>query len=184
MFLTVVTRHFVKRPNLLAACQQSLDAQRVRDFEHVLLTDDVGRGVAWANAQFAAHADQVRGEYVLMLDDDDALADPDAVAILRDAAEARPDLVFFRADHGELGILPDGAVWKKRPVRGHVGGIDFITRSDVWKAHISAFSKAHSLASPCGDYYFLESVWETKPSIVWVDRVLTRVQRISQGAPE
>lgn len=49
-FLTVITRTY-KRPGLLARNQASLAAQTDPDFEQILLVDDAGRGVAWANAQ-------------------------------------------------------------------------------------------------------------------------------------
>ena len=186
-FLSIVTRCY-RRPAALARNVASVQAQVDPDLEHLFIVDDVGRGVQWANAQFAVHAGRVHGEYVLMLDDDDALATSMAIVLLKQSlGPARPDLVVFRADHGPLGILPGGSVWGQRPARGQIGGIDFITRADVWRKHIKAFARPADPdgPTPCGDYSFLEAVWKRRGlRVAWLDRLLTRVQGIGRGEPE
>lgn len=180
-FLSIVTRCY-KRPAMLARCCESIRAQQDAALEHLLINDEVGRGVEWANAQLAAHKNRVHGDYVLILDDDDLLACSSAVTILRDVARSNdyPDLIVFRADHAELGVLPDAEVWEKKPLHGHIGGIDFITRAATWKRYIGKFAQPEG-----GDFHFLEALWKKKGlRVVWLDRLLTRVQRISRGRPE
>jgi glycosyltransferase involved in cell wall biosynthesis len=155
----------------------SLAAQTCQDFEHILIRDDEGRGVAWANGQLQ-HAD-LNGQYVLVLDDDDKLADPTAVEKLKEATADNPGLVIFKADHAGLGILPSPKAWKNQPVGGHIGSCDFITRSDLWREHIEAFDMPEA-----GDFYFLRSMWLDEPDVVWLDEQLAAVQRISRGRAE
>jgi len=177
-FLTVVTRCY-KRPQMLRRNQAALDAQTCDDWEQLLLVDAVGRGVGWANAQFAAHADDVSGDYVLMLDDDDMLARSDAIETLKDAAKGSPELIVFRADHKQNGILPTAEVWGQEPKATHISGQDFITRADVWRAHI-----AHFAQTSMGDIAFLRALWPNVADVVWLDELLVEVQRVSLGAAE
>ena len=176
-FLSVVTRCY-KRPGMLNANQQSLARQTSQDFEQILLVDDVGLGLHAANKRLAEA--NPKGDYVLILDDDDLLIDDRAIEKLAEAAADRPDLVIFKADHGPLGILPSPYVFiRKEPVLNRIGSCDFITRRDVWQEHIHRFGTPQR-----GDYHFLASVWADGPDVVWLeDEVLARVQRISGGQP-
>lgn len=175
-FLTVMTRCY-RRERMLARNVASLEAQTVADYEQVLLVDEVGRGLHLANMALAEP--EPRGDYVLVLDDDDMLVDDEAIAALKEAAADLPDLIVFRAEHAHLGTLPRPTVWGKGPVLGHIGSCDFITRVDWWERHIDTFG-----APKCGDFRFLESMWKEGPRVVWLDRVLAAVQRISGGQPE
>jgi|SRR5690606_39651771 len=158
---------------------QSLAAQTCANYEQVFITDPAGQGLHAANKSLALA--QPAGEYVMILDDDDELIDPDALAILARAIEDmdEPDLLFFRADHAANGVLPDSRVWGKRPRLGHVGSCDFITRRAVWERHIAAFGQPRA-----GDYAYLMAVWGENPAVAWLDVKLAAVQRISNGRPE
>ncbi len=175
-FLSVVTRCY-KRPVMLANNVASLRGQTDQDYEQLLIVDEVGRGVGWANQALATA--EPAGDYVMALDDDDKLADYRAIELLKVATEGEPELVIFKADHARLGILPRAVVWGKRPIRGSIGGCDFISRRDVWEKHIAAFG-----TMACGDYRYLRSVWQDDPKVFWLDKLLASVQRISRGQPE
>lgn len=175
-FLSVITRCY-KRPEMLRNNTASLDAQTDQDFQQIFLYDHIGRGVGWANKSLESA--QPAGDYVMVLDDDDMLINAHAIELLKAAARHEPALVIFKAHHGRLGVLPRPTVWGKRPIRGSIGSCDFISRRDVWSKHIAAFG-----AERCGDYYYLKSVWQDKPEVVWLNEQLASVQRISQGQPE
>lgn len=177
-FLSVVTRCY-RRPNMLAKNVASLDGQSDADFEQIFLIDEQGVGVYGANAALARA--QPRGEYVLILDDDDMLGDTEAIAVLRQAVTEnnRPQLVIFRARHDRLGLLPSPRSWGKGPQLGHIGSCDFIAERALWQRHIAAFG-----VPAAGDYAFARSMWREGPDVVWLDRELAAVQRISRGAPE
>ena len=104
---------------------------------------------------------------------------PSPIEKMNGATVDRPAIVIFKANHKELGVLPSKAVWNKRPISGQIGSISFISRRDIWEQNIKAFG-----ADAGGDYTYLQSVWQDKPSVVWLDEVLAGVQRISRGQPE
>ena len=161
---------------MLAKNCRSLGAQTSQDYEQVFLVDRFGYGVG--NANRALLTARVAGDYVLVLDDDDRMTNDRAIEMLKEATADSPDLVIFRVDHGPLGILPDDLIWEKRPLKGHIGSCSFITRRDIWERFIHRFG-----VDECGDYAFLHSLWSESPSVVWLDELLTGVQRISKGQP-
>ncbi len=174
-FLSVITRCY-KRPDMLAENVASLEGQADPDYEQLFIVDDVGRGVGWANKQLATT--KPTGRYVMVLDDDDMMVDDNAIALMKEAAKNGPHIVIFKAVHSDLGVLPGPAVWQNRPIRGQIGSCDFITRRAVWEKHIEAFG-----TFACGDFNFLKAIWLDSPTVVWLDRVLAGVQRISRGQP-
>lgn len=175
-FLSVITRCY-KRPNMQAKNVASLEGQADPDYEQLFIVDERGHGIGWANRSLAI-AGPV-GEYVMVLDDDDMLVNDCAITWLKEATINAPALVIFKADHKELGILPSKAVWSKRPLKGQIGSISFISRRDIWDRHIAAFGVDEG-----GDYAYLYAVWQEKPSVFWLDEVLAGVQQISRGRPE
>lgn len=177
-FLTVVTRCY-QRPTYLENNVASVAQQTDPDYEHIFIVDEVGEGLHAANKALAMA--QPAGEYVMVLDDDDLLSSPEAIATLKVSVRdhGRPGLLFFKADHGEYGILPSPLVWRRRPVLGHVGSCDFISRADVWETYIPWFGTMQE-----GDFNYLINVWKDAPAVGWLDRQLAAVQRISNGRPE
>ncbi len=176
-FLSIVTRCY-KRPSFLARQADTLTYQEDPDYEQLFIEDDIGRGIGWANRQLARV--NPAGEYVMVLDDDDWFIHDNAIGLMKEATAVEgPDVLIFKADHNELGILPDRFIWGKRPVSGHIGSCDFITRRDVWERNIHAFG-----TNSAGDYAFLFAVWQERPSVIWLDELLAGVQRISRGVPE
>jgi len=169
-FLSIITRHMLSRPNLLLSCRSSIRGQTDADLEHIVLADEIGRGIAWANMQFYHHRNIPQGEYVLMLDDDDYLATPYAVEMLKRVVELarEPDIVVFRDLRAGLGKLPSEAVWRSRmPIANEISGQDFIVRRDVWYDNIWAFGLDYG-----GDFQFMEALWESRPTVTWFDEVL------------
>jgi hypothetical protein len=162
---------------MLRINKNSLASQTSRDYEQKFIIDRHGRGVGHANRALANAP--ITGQYVMVLDDDDKLTDDRAIEWLKEATAERPDLVIFRVDHGDkLGVLPDDLIWGRRPLKGHIGSCSFISRRDVWEKHIHRFG-----VDECGDYAYLRSVWFDQPDVVWLDKILASVQRISKGQP-
>ena len=176
-FLSIITRCY-KRPSMLARQIDTVVYQDDPDYEQILLTDSIGRGIGYANRLLATA--RPLGEYVMVLDDDDWLVHDNAIGLMKEATAVEgPALLIFRADHNGLGILPSKAVWQHRPIKGQIGSCDFITRRDTWDRHIHAFG-----VEEAGDYAYLFNVWQDNPSVVWLDEILAGVQRISRGASE
>lgn len=181
-FLEVLTRHF-KRPNMLRINRASLEAQDSGDWVQTILVDEVGRGVAWANANLAAYAPRLVGEYVWILDDDDECIRPTFVTELQQiVADWQPDVILARMDHGySMGVLPDNRHWGQPPVCGYIGCSAFVVRRAVWQAHASALASGRYEA----DYDFIASIFGDEGLLkIWHDVVASRVQRVSRGEAE
>lgn len=172
MFLSIVTRTH-NRPDMLARNMASIQAQSCQDLEHVILHDSAGRGIAWANGQYARYAPALSGEYVMMLDDDNVLCDPDAVAILRKAAASGADILQFRADVGPHGILPNENSWMKPPRIYNVDGHTLAVKRSAWLTHIDMFG-----GDRCADFRFIAALWESECSVEWLDVVLVKAMAV------
>lgn len=179
-FLEVVTRTY-KRPTLLAQNQASVAALG-DDVRHTVLVDEVGVGVGGAQLKLAEFTPL--GKYVWVLDDDDVCTYPGLVTDLKylDWLHAQPAAIIVRMDHGEyMGVLPSMADWQQAPKQAGIGCSGIITRRDVWLRHRHAWASGHYAS----DWDFINSVWTTwQRSIVWLDVVASRCQRISHGLPE
>lgn len=188
-FLSIVTRHLTTRTELLERLVSSIKSQTDADLEHIILTDDEGRGLGWANQQFARHKDLPEGRYVMMLDDDDWLADEHAVEDLKDYAtileattlEYPVAIVYFDYRGPAVGYLPSEEMTKIwQPVPGHISGQGLIVRTDVWKELIHHFDDSYE-----GDFHFIKAVWErasNRPE--FLPYLITSTDKQRQGESE
>jgi glycosyltransferase involved in cell wall biosynthesis len=183
-FLTIITRTY-NRPDGLAQCCATVEAQTDQDFEHLIVRDTVGVGVAESNRLFLSVEPQ--GEYVMMLDDDDLLASPWFVSDLRAAARAYdPDVIVFRMHNAEFGVLPDRFVWQQQPKHGHIGGSCLVVKRHVWDACIWAIATDGKGGGPVyhSDFIYLQEVWTYTRRIHWMDKIQVVVSKVSRGATE
>lgn len=183
-FLSILTRTY-NRPDALAQCRATVEAQTDSDYEHLILRDAVGLGVAGANVLFLNA--QPQGEYVMMLDDDDLLASPWFVSDLRAAARAYdPDVIVFKMHNAEFGILPDRFVWQQEPVHSHIGGSCVAVKRHVWDECIWSIATDGEGGGPVyhGDLVFLKEVWRSTNRIHWMDKIQVVVSRVSRGTME
>lgn len=135
------------------------------------LVDPVGLGIGASYQRMAHHTP--KGDWVWILDDDDVCIHNGLVADVRRISAECPgvQVIMVRMDHGpELGVLPDGEVWEKRPVLGHLGVSAYIVRRDVWQRHAHAFGSGRYTS----DFDFVEDVWREQPLVVWHDVVASR----------
>jgi hypothetical protein len=167
-FLTVVTRTMQDRGDFLAINKASVRLQSDHDIQHLIITDPLpqGSGMIWAQAAPMMYVNDVYGQYIMLLDDDDMLLNTDAVRIFKSACSENysPGVIMFRTWHHDLGILPDNHVWGKQPLLGHIGNNDFIIRAYTWKAYIHNLANGYN-----GDYEFIKSVFDSGASVVWLD---------------
>jgi hypothetical protein len=179
-FLSVVTRTHPKPVDYLALNEESLREQLDPDYEQIVLRDEVGRGLAWANRQFYEHRFAVEGDYVLMLDDDNVLATPHAVTILKAVTWDKPEAVIFKAEVGPHGILPTSFAWgQRRAIAWQIDGHCVIVRREVWQAYIHEFC-----VDVRGDAAFLGALTAAGLRIEWLNAVLVRALRVGSLAWE
>lgn len=180
VFLEIVTRTFMQRPNLLVANREALLAQTSDAWKQTLLVDYHRRGVIYANKAMRLFTPS--GRYVWLLDDDDICIRPTLVQELQEIAQLNaPDVIFLRMDHGELGVLPDESQWGNRRLHhGHIGCSGFVVRDETWMAFRHNWGESYH-----GDFEFISAVAADKQvRVYWHDVIASRVQRISRGASE
>ena len=152
-FLSILTRTY-QRPEALKQCKRSVAMQADQDLEHLILRDTVGVGVVEAYRLLLNV--QPRGEYVMILDDDDLLTSPWFVSDLKAASRAYdPDVIVFKMQSEELGVLPDAFVWQQKPIHGRIGGSNVAVKLHVWDECIWAIATDGEGGDPeTGEYEY------------------------------
>lgn len=140
-----------QRPRYLVANIESILRQDDEDWEQILLVDNVGRGLLYANSMFFEHQQEVNGKYVYILDDDNRLTVHDIVSDLRSLVKGNPPVVMCRAKVNDYVMPPR---WQTPPVRGEIDAGCYFVRSDIWKKYIQ-----HYAMPVAGDYHFIHAVW-------------------------
>jgi len=183
-FLSILTRTY-KRPEALKQCKRSIAMQADQDLEHVIIRDTVGVGCVEAYRLLLNV--QPRGEYVMILDDDNLLARPWVVSDLKAAARAYdPDVIVLKMQGAEFGILPDSYVWQGVPVGGHIGSCNVVVKLHVWDACIWSIATDGEGGGPVyhSDFIYLQEVWRYTQRIHWMDKIQVVVSQVSRGAME
>ena len=186
-FISIVTRHLKGRENRLIKNIESLNEQTLKNFEQILIIDNVGLGLYEANKSFSLIKDMVRGRYVYGLDDDDFLCNNDFTKIIQEESEKNnfPDVIVVRVNIVEKGlgknhnidwdyILPKK--WKSVPEINDSPGGSYIVKKEIYQKYISNFG-----AKRAGDFYFIDSIWKTNPSVIWIDKIMARAEVVSNG---
>jgi len=177
-FLTIYTPTY-KRPKALAVCVESVLTQHKGwHVQHLIVPDEVGLGIDGMYADIINHVDEVNGEYVFMLSDDDMLCNDKFVSNLLDFTKdnEKPEVIIIKAIK-EGRTLP--SIWNAKPQCGHIDLSCFVVRSDIWKANADKWGKRYE-----GDFDFINSLWEQGYQFNWMDVVAVKAQRISRGQPE
>jgi hypothetical protein len=181
-FLTIVTRHLFNRPIMYKQHMESVNAQTDPDFEHVIIYDNIGCGVAKANLSFYRNRKRIKGKYVFMLDDDDVFISNKFVEDLKSIVQKQPNvgMIFVRMYiNGEN--YPTDMVWKKDVLfQNHIGTSNVVVRNDLYQKYIQCF-----FAMQTGDFQFINTVFKSKTEVYWRDDVVyTKTLRVSRGQAE
>lgn len=177
-FLSFYTPTY-KRPQALARCLASVAAQTdVALIEQIVIPDHVGIGVDGMFAAVPRYGAILSGRYVHLLADDDALASPHVVEIVRHFAEAHdnPPVILVRVVKGGVLLPSSGEPWP--PVCGQIDLGCLIVRSDIWKAHAADYGQRYE-----GDYDFAHALFEAGLPALMCD-MLFLCGDVMRGAPE
>lgn len=165
-----------KRPVMLAKCIESILKQNDQDLEVVLVRDDIGIGIDGMYGDIPNHLDEVHGQFVFVLSDDNLITDADFVSGLKAiVAEHQPDVVVFK--NQVASVQPDR--WDCAPELGHIDLSCFAVKADIWKANADKWGKCYE-----GDYHFIRSLWDQGFDFYWWDAMPIRAMQISRGLPE
>ena len=171
-----MTRCHPLRKEKLEICRASVARQTCQDYEHILIHDttEEGCGRLRANQLFAIYKDTMKidSRYLMVLDDDDMLIQDKFVETLKALTEKQPyDLVIFKGYVGRILPLPE--LWKKPIKVAGIASFCMAVEKNLWYKHIDKFgTKAR-----CGDFEFMQAVYEDAKSIYWLDMEIARIQR-------
>lgn len=177
IFLTLYTPTY-KRPRLLERCVESVCVQTCKDFEQIIVRDEVGIGIAGMFREIGEHLREMHGKYVYILQDDDVLSDPEAVGELKAFAVENkyPQVIMVRnVKRGRL--LP--TYWKQAPQLGHVDLGSYVVRKDIFVKNVYRFGPRYE-----GDFDFISELWNQGYGFAWHDRLFATAQALGLGRPE
>jgi len=171
-FMSFVTRCY-KRPKALQKCIDSINAQTDKDFEHIFIVDDIGRGIGWANKQFYVNRSKVKGRYVYLVDDDSVIIDKDFVASVKELVSAsHVDVVMVKKLIKNV-IYPKKDVWETHiPVGGRIACGNICVSNEVFQKHIKSFGRQNA-----GDFFFIKAVLDEKYKVHWLERIVMDTER-------
>jgi hypothetical protein len=159
--------------------QASLAMQSDQDYEQIMLVDNQERGIAYANRLMADSVDRIKGEYVLILDDDDLMINAEGIATLRLATKNKPVMVIFRGWIN--GLIPSDDFWLQPPRMGQIGVFCYILRADIFREHSQEVGRPEYH----NDYLLVKSVYERhEHDVAWKDRLICMSMRRSNERPE
>lgn len=180
-FLTIYTPTY-RRPRLLAMCEASVAAQ-TEPVEHVIVHDEIGIGIDGVYAAMPEHAHLAHGRYVMVLSDDNVLADQHFARDLRRLLEHEPltdgarwPVVVFK---GQIGETLQPLAWGREPELERIDLSCFAVEREVWQRHADAWGHRYE-----GDFDFIHRLWTLEYRFLWWDRLAFRALQISRGAPE
>lgn len=177
--LTIMTRTFGERPKLFAAHIAALEGQTLQDYQHLVIQCPKA-GVHYANRILNRHRHEIKGHYVMILDDDDRLEDDRVLEELEAVImRERADFIVAKMQRPER-LVPDKKHWGRLPfVRGQIGSPCLIMHRTL------AIQNLHFFGRPtAGDYHMARELeWRAK-KIYWWDRTVARIPVVSHGASE
>jgi len=182
-FLSIVTRKY-KRPKGLERNLGSIEALNDKDIEQIFITDHCGLGLLSANTSFGNPEvrELITGKYVFLLDDDDFIINPAMVELLK-AVPGNPDVICFRMiikNNMNGNYYPTTELcWGNRPIIARIGGSCFVVKREVYLKYIHEFAKPR-----CGDYSFINAIFEAGHSFHWLDILMCETGKVSRGAAE
>jgi len=170
ILLTIITPTF-KRPIGLDFCRATVAAQvESREIQHLIVRDDIGKGVAGMYRDLPLVNEQIKGEWVFVLSDDDCLIYPALIPSLRAIVlEHQPDVIMVPQYYNGR-LLPDPRCWHAPPECG------FVTLSN-WIVKRELHTRFPYGARYEGDFDFISAVWKTEPRIAWWGQPISATQR-------
>lgn len=174
-FITFYTPTY-KRPTYLSICRRSVQLQACRDFQHMVIVDDAGIGVDGMFWDIRHHTDDIRGEYVFILADDDRLIGDLAVVKAFARANDNPPVIILKNNKwGQTFPL----VWEAEPELTKIDTGNFIIRADVFRETVTLFGQRYE-----GDFDYIHALWERGYAFTWLDHVFSEMQVGGRGLTE
>jgi len=194
--INILTRT-LGRPSYFKYCRQSIRQQTHHNYRHIISLDNKqdkylngikhikvipmrredsslkhGEKFAYYNLYLNELLKEVEDGWIMILDDDDAFLKPDALKIITKHITSDDDLLLWKVQFPKI-IIPPDKYWKKEPVINNISMIGFCFHSK-WKSCIGFDYYT------AADYRVIHRLWEIIPNKIWIDDILTGIQR-NQG---
>lgn len=179
-FLTVLTRCHPQRPKCLernVACIASLGD----GIQHLLLrpVKEPNKATARENAVAVGPlihlaAPHIQGEWVMQLDDDDILATPFFLKIIKKeiAKDHRIDMFIFKCDLGGR-ILPPLGDWHRRELKlANIAGPNIMVKKEIYDQASAEWLRPVYES----DFYYIEKCYRIAKRPKWLDIIGTKSQ--------
>ena len=115
-------------------------------------------------------ADNVTDGWIVYLDDDDVFTRPDSLSTIAAHMTNEGRLLLWKVQFPDGVTIPEDQFFGQPPRVCHISGIGFAF-------HTSHRTHAVWDAWSCSDYRVVSRLWEAVPEKVWIDDVLTGLQR-------
>lgn len=181
-FMTIVVRCF-RKPKCLRNNRDSIMRQTDHDFERVYIIDPVGYGLGPADEALDQYKHLNMGKYIVTVDDDDYIVDPNFIRKVKVFAEREnyPDAIIWR------GRIPPydqplpriNDQWGKRPHKCQIGSFCFGIKREVYNEFV-----CNCRTGKTGDFDFINSIWKAKKQFGWMKDVFMACQQKSYGNSE
>jgi len=182
-FVSFLTRTYL-RPRQLALNIASIKAQTDQSYEHIIIPDDIGVGLHAANGAFLKVKDRIRGQYVMILDDDDILITPGFVSKMKHIAtfEGHPNMIVFKVWR-LTEVVPTPQWWgvnkHDEEHSGHRVCNCYCVSHDLFMKTIKAFHQPVA-----GDQAWQKAMFAEHPTIFWWNCIVSTNTRIGRCEPE
>lgn len=186
--ITFLTRCHPQRPAMQKACFDSVKNQTCGDYQHFLIQGAMREADAYSsykNSGFAAEHGltkpwPIEGRYVMVLDDDNMLVDPDFIKDFKVLVEQEnPDIVFFKAEIKGWGIYP---AWARAPIAGQIDWFCYAVKREFWQKYIAEVN-ARPMSS--NDFLLIDKCYRHTKSVIWWNRLIASTQRVpGRSRPE
>lgn len=178
MILSIITRVHPKRPELFAKCKESVSLQTDKDFEQLFIYDDSekGRGREYAVKMFFLKRDEIdiKGDYVMVLDDDDIMVYNNFVKDLKEITKPESyDMIIFKGELVGLGIVPSQQLWRKPPQCGGIASFCVVVKKELWDKYIEEYGKSPM----AGDFVFFKKCYDNSKKVYWFDKLVCKTQK-------
>lgn len=182
------------RPLYFKKCRESILSQTHKNIKHLISSDSKNntylKGIEYIDVKpikiedvklkkgetFAPYnlylndlLQEVKDGWVLILDDDDAFVSEDSLSEIVSHINSEDDLLFWRVQFPNQ-LIPSDKYWMKEPQECQISMIGFMFHSK-W---INNF-KFDYLTK--GDYRVIKTLWNLIPNKIWIDKILTKLQR-------
>ena len=162
--LTILTRCY-QRPLGLKRCKESLLSQTDPNFEHMIMIDQQGHDIHWANKQIVDMAGKINGDYVYILDDDDFVICENFIHELNEMLlNIQPNVFIVKGWIHEKSFPKR---WRSMPAQGEIAAPNFIVSRDIFNKYASYWDMPRR-----GDFNFINCVLQSQSDIYWWDRYI------------